>query len=243
MRWCLSGPKPDILTACPFAHRGLHGAGVSENGMAAFDAAIAAGYGIECDVRLSRDGVAFVFHDATLNRMAGRDGLVAMLDAAALDQLRLPDGGPVPRLSALLARCAGRTPLLVEIKADDRHVDAICKAVARDLDGWPGAPVAVMSFNPHAMRWFVKQRVEQLRGLVVTQQGKGRMGAAITRALALWLAKPDFVACDVRDLPSPLSRRARRQGWPVLTWTVRSDADRARAAAHADQIIFEAGHD
>lgn len=211
--------------------------------MAAFDAAIAAGYGIECDVRASRDGVAFVFHDATLMRMAGQQEAVAALDSVVLDGVTLRDGGAIPRLSALLARCQGQVPLLVEIKADGRHVQPICAAVARDLADWPNAPVAVMSFNPWAIRWCVRQRVGQLYGLVVTQQGKGRIRGAIERALALWLSKPDFLACDIRDLPSRLSRRLRAKGLPVLTWTVRSAADRARGAAHADQIIFERPHD
>ena len=65
-----------------FAHRGLHGAGASENGMAAFNAAIAQGYGAECDVRLSRDGVAMVFHDAALSRVTGVEGVVAGRTAA-----------------------------------------------------------------------------------------------------------------------------------------------------------------
>jgi glycerophosphoryl diester phosphodiesterase len=66
---------------------------------------------------------------------------------------------------------------------------------------------------------------------------------AIERALALWMSKPDFLACDIRDLPSRLSRRFRAKGLPVLTWTVRRTDDQARATAHADQIIYENGHD
>lgn len=211
--------------------------------MAAFDAAIAEGYGIECDVRASRDGVAFVFHDAALTRMAGRAETVAALDAAILDRISLPDGGTLPRLSALLARCGRHTPLLVEIKAEGRRVEAICAAVARDLAVWPDAQVAVMSFNPWAVRWFVRQRVGQLKGLVVTQQGKGWLRGRIERALALWLSTPDFLACDIRDLPSRLSRHAQARGMPVLTWTVRSEAERATAAIHAVQIIFERPRD
>lgn len=243
----MSKRTPDWLTARPFAHRGLHGQTdgqrLSENGTAAFDAAIAEGYGIECDVRASRDGVAFVFHDTALTRMTGRDAAVAALDAAILDQITLPDGGTIPRLSALLARCGGRTPLLVEIKADGRQVEAVCAAVARDLAAWPDAPVAVMSFNPWAVRWFLRQRVGQVHGLVLTQQGKGRLRGAVERALALWLSKPDFLACDIRDLPSRLSRHAQTKGTPVLTWTVRSAAEQASGAAHADQIIFERPRD
>lgn len=54
-----------------FAHRGLHGAGASENSLEAFEAACQAGFGVELDVQLSRDGVAVVFHDDTLFRMTG----------------------------------------------------------------------------------------------------------------------------------------------------------------------------
>lgn len=238
--------RPDafpFLTARPFAHRGLHGGRVSENGMAAFTAAIAAGFGIECDVRLSRDGVAIVFHDATLVRMAGENGMVADHDAAAIDRLMLPDGGGVPRLRALLDLCGTDVPLLIEMKVDGRHVAPICASVADDLARRPKTPAAVMSFNPIAMAWFRHRRPAIARGLVVTHQDKPRWRGAIGRALALWLAKPDFIACDIRDLPSFLSSHARRRGMPVLTWTVRSEEERARAAQHADQIIFERVHD
>lgn len=211
--------------------------------MAAFDAAIAAGFGIECDVRASRDGIAIVFHDAMLTRMGARDEGVAMLDSVVLDSVTLPDGGTIPRLSALVARCGGHVPLLVEIKADGRDVRRICEAVARDLDEWPGAPIAVMSFNPRAIGWFARHRPRQARGLVLTQQGKGALRGRIARALAFWLAKPDFLACDIRDLPSSYSRRACAKGLPVLTWTVRSQADRDRAGRYADQIIFERPHE
>ena len=211
--------------------------------MAAFNAAIASGFGIECDVRASRDGIAFVFHDADLMRMAERPDYVAALDAAALDTVVLPDGGTIPRLSTLLARCGDQLPLLVEIKANGRHVADICEAVARDLDRTMVAQVAIMSFNPHAVRWFARHRPHLTCGLVVTQQGKGRLRGRIERALALWLSKPDFLACDIRDLPSRFAVHARRRGLPVLTWTVRSAEERARAARHADQIIFEQPRD
>ncbi|UZW54634.1 glycerophosphodiester phosphodiesterase [Sphingobium sp. JS3065] len=238
--------RPDafpFLTERPFAHRGLHGGRVSENGMAAFTAAIAGGFGIECDVRLSRDGVAIVFHDASLERMTGESGAVADHDAAAIDRLMLPDGGGVPRLRALLDLCGTDIPLLVEIKVDGRHVAPICAAVADDLARRPKTLAAVMSFNPVAMRWFRRHRPMVACGLVVTGQDRRGWRGAMGRALALWAAKPDFIACDIRDLPSPLSIRARRRGMPVLTWTVRGEEERARAALHADQIIFERSHD
>lgn len=243
MRSSSSGPKPDrpaFLTERPFAHRGLHGRAVSENGMAAFDAAIAGGFGVECDVRLSRDGVPMIFHDAVLDRMTVMSGPLAARGAAELDGIALMDGGGVPRLSALLERCAGGTPLLIELKIDHwRHVPPLCAAVADALACHGALKAAVMSFDPFAMRWFARHAPDVVRGLVVTQQEKGRIRGWIERALALALARPDFIACDILDLPSRFAARCRKKGLPVLTWTVRGADDRARAALHADQIIFE----
>lgn len=241
----MSGQQPDtlaLLTTRPFAHRGLHGAGVSENGMVAFAAAIAAGFGAECDVRLSRDGVAFVFHDALLARLTGASGAIADHDADAIDRLRLADGGSVPRLAALLEQWDAELPLLIEIKVDGRQVGRVCAAVSYDLARHPDVPATVMSFNPVAIRWLARHRPMQVRGLVISAKRRGWRGR-IGQALALWAARPDFIACDIRDLPSPLSARCRQRGLPVLTWTVRTEAERARAALHADQIIFEAPHD
>ncbi len=241
----LSGPRPDLsfLTARPFAHRGLHGPGISENGLVAFRAAAAQGYGIECDVRPSRDGVAMVFHDAALLRMTGADGQLSNFSAEKLDQIPLTDGSYIPRLGALLQLCGSTVPLLIELKVTGRHVGPLCAAVARDLARHPTALAAVMSFNPVAMRWFARCMPGTLRGLVVTEQGSQGWHGAARRGLALWVAKPDFIACDIRDLPSPFSKAARDRGMAVLTWTVRTQDDRATAAAHADQIIFEIARD
>lgn len=207
--------------------------------MAAFRAAVDHGFGVECDVRASRDGVAFLFHDAGLQRMTDAGGMLADCPAEHLEQLALPDGGSVPQLAALLELCADATPLLIEIKAEGRKVDAVCAAVARDLARYPAASAAVMSFNPLAVRWFARHMPRTVRGLVVSEQRKRGWRAAIGRRLALWATRPDFIACDIRDLPSALSQRMRAQDIPVLSWTVRSAEERRIAARHADQIIFE----
>jgi hypothetical protein len=56
-----------------FAHRGLHGEGVPENSLAAFELACKNGYGIELDVHVTADDKLVVFHDDTLKRMCGID--------------------------------------------------------------------------------------------------------------------------------------------------------------------------
>ena len=79
---------PDFLRR-PIAHRGLHSDGIPENSMAAFDAAIAAGYGIECDIQATADGQAVVFRDYDLSRLADDAGFVADLHRQRLQEFRL----------------------------------------------------------------------------------------------------------------------------------------------------------
>ena len=228
-----------FLSGQPFAHRGLHGQGRVENSRAAFRAAIEAGHGIECDVQPSCDGEVFVFHDHTLDRLTDVAGAVAGMPARALDAIMLRGTAEtLPRLSEILALVAGRAPLLIEVKTKARRVEPSCVAVRRALDGYRG-PVAVMSFNPEVSRWFARHAPGIVRGLVVTEEGKRGFRGRIERHWSLWRAWPDFLAYDIRDLPSRFAAAQRSRGIPVLSWTVRTLAQEETARAHADQIIHE----
>ncbi len=228
------------LGAVPFAHRGLHGPDLVENSGGAIAAAVVAGFGVEIDVRLSLDGQAMVFHDYELDRLTIEQGPVAGRTAAQLQEIRLYVFNEViPRLAQALETIDRRVPLLIELKSRERRVARLCRAVADALAGYDGA-VGVMSFNPGVGAWFARHAPHLLRGLVVTERGRRGLRGRIERRLASWRARADFLAYDVRDLPSRFAAAARARGMPVYCWTVRSDPDRARAAAHADQIIFEA---
>ena len=61
----------------------------------------------------------------------------------------------------------------------------------------------------------------------------------VKRRMALWHARPDFLAYDIRNLPSRFAAAQRKRGLPVLTWTVRSEELRERAQHHADAPIAE----
>ncbi len=226
------------LIARPFAHRGLHGPGIPENSRAAFEAAIAAGHGIELDVQASRDGEAVVFHDAELDRLTGLPGRICGFALAEIERIRLRDSEEsIPSLAAALAQIGGRAGLLIELKTAGREADALSRSVAAALAGYKGA-VAVMSFNPEVGHWFARHAPALLRGLVVTEAGRKWRGW-LTRRLALWRARPDFLAYDIRDLPSRFAEARRANGMKLLAWTCRTLKDRARAAEHADQIIYE----
>lgn len=223
-----------------YAHRGLHGDGVAENSPTAFEGAIARGLGIECDVQISRDGRAMVFHDWTLERLTDETGDVAARDCAELERIALRVGGErIPTIEALLAQVGGLVPLLIEIKSKrERDPVPLCAAVERALRSHEGA-VAVMSFDPRVPKWFADHAPGVVRGLVVTEENDRGMAGRLRRRLAFRHARPHFLAYDVRDLPSAFAAAHRARGVPLLTWTVRSPDLRARAAAHADAPIAE----
>lgn len=236
-------PRVAFLKGGAFAHRGLHGPDILENSKASFSAAIAGGFGIELDVRSSRDNDVYVFHDDELDRLSQGKGRFSATSSATLDQTRLKNSDEmIPRFDAVLNLIAGRATVLVEVKTGRRSVATLCQGVARALEGYQG-PVAVMSFDARVPQWFAQNAPHIVRGLVVTEEGPtalpDRARAAIIRHRDLWRAKPDFLAYDVEDFPSRFANAQRRRGLPVLTWTVRTPEQQARAAAYADGPIFE----
>lgn len=233
-------PRFAWLTEQAFAHRGLHGGDVAENSRSAFAAALAAGHGIELDVRLSRDGFAVVFHDADLARMTGTPGPLSARTAAMLGEFALASTADrIEPLSAILRFAGRRSRILVELKTDDDpHVAARLSLSVRHAIEGHGGRVAVMSFDPAVCRWFADHAPHVARGLVVSERALS-MRETLRRHLSYRRARPHFLAYDVRAFPSRIAARARGRGVPVLAWTVRTPADRAAAAAHADQIIFE----
>jgi glycerophosphoryl diester phosphodiesterase len=239
----------DWLTARPVAHRGLHdaAAGVIENTPTAFSAAIAAGYGIELDLQITADGEAVVHHDDALGRLTDGSGPLAALTAAELK--RVPFKATSDRIitvGELLDLVAGRTTLLIELKSRYDSDRRLPLRAAQVLSAY-GGPAALMSFDPFQIALARDAAPALARGLIA-QRARGRaentFGARLRRSATylsnLVRSRPQFIAYSLLDLPALPPLIARNIfGLPLLTWTVRSEEDQARAAKWADQIIFE----
>ncbi|MGB0496940.1 MAG: glycerophosphodiester phosphodiesterase family protein [Rubricella sp.] len=236
--------------ARPIAHRALHGQSRPENSRAAVEAAVAGGWGIEVDVQISRDGVPLVFHDYQLDRLTNGQGAVAALDLAALHELRLKGSDEtIPTLEEIAGIVAGRVPLLVEIKDQDGAlgpaVGRLEEAVGRVLAGYSG-PLAVMSFNPNAVRVMQEHLPHVPRG-IVTDAFRAENWPLVPPARRARLALiPDihasgasFISHNRRFLESAPVLALKARGLSVLTWTVRSAAEAEEAYRVADQITFE----
>lgn len=237
------------LRGAVIAHRGLHDVARSdaplgerkwaENTLSAFACAIAAGYGIECDVRLAGDGTVVVFHDATLDRLTHATGPVQAHGMEVLS--RLPIGGTrdvIPSLAQLLDLVAGRVPLLIEIKLEKRESAApLCEAVAQALAAYAG-PVAIMSFDSRAPRWFAAHAPDVPRGMVLEARDMRGWRAKWLMPRRFSAAEIEFLAVDIRGLPEQAVAHW-RESWPIATWTVRRAVQREVALAHADALIAE----
>jgi len=233
------------LAAGPYAHRGLHDAILPENSLAAFDAAAAAGYGIELDVQVSADGQAMVFHDTTLKRLCGRPDRVRDLPASDLGGIKLLDGDQsIPTLRQVLDLIAGRVPLLVEIKKLWRDDDTLERATADCLKDYRG-PAAVQSFEPRVCAWFKQHLTALPRGWISCRFDEDWLGLPALEKYRRSLfiddfdADADFFVYDQKDVPAWPVERVRETGKPVLVYTVRSAAVAARLAPYVDNIVFE----
>jgi glycerophosphoryl diester phosphodiesterase len=177
-----------------------------------------------------------------LDRLTSETGPVIQRSAEELTRIELSGSGDkIPTLKRMLDEVAGRVPVLIEVKSrrsSFKHTGALCQAVRRVLEGYAG-PHAIMSFDPRVSRWFADRSPLTVRGLVVTEENSKTLIGMVRRRLSLWAARPDFLAYDIRDLPSRFAAGQRKRGLPVLTWTVRSAEHQERAAAHADAPIAE----
>lgn len=226
-----------------FAHRGLHGDGAPENTMTAFERACAAGFGIELDVQLTKDGELVVFHDDDLKRMTGDPRRVDEVELAELQSLALPCGERIPLFEGVLARINGRVPLLVELK-NGRRNDELCEKTLALLNRYKGRYV-MESFNPMIVRWFRLHAKGVLRGQLVSAMENympkfGKGVAWLLASLALnCIARPDFVAYDTNaKFASPRIQRA-LFNTPMACWTVKNKERYDEAMKAGEMPIFE----
>lgn len=216
-----------------FAHRGLHGPGIPENSMAAFGAAVEAGAGIECDVRLSGDGQVMVFHDHDLRRLCASALAVESTPSGVLASQELFDSGEhIPRFGELLELVGGKVPILVEVKCRGGNAAQVTAAVNAELKSYSG-PVGVMSFESSVGYWLARHSPGIRRGLVISERA-----GVIDRWRSIRSASPHFLAIDFGALERPWAQKA-RQSRRLYSWTIRTQSQRQTGEVHADALIWE----
>lgn len=237
----------------PIAHRGLHdrARGVIENSASAFAAAIAGNFAIECDLQLTSDGEAVVFHDEKLERLTGEPGLVSDRSLSEMTSLALLGSAAQDRpqtFGAFLAQVSGRALLQIELKHQPT-LDAtrrLARVAADTLARYAG-PVTVESFDPRLIALIRDYGFAGPRGIITYDYEGEDYPPGITederytlRHLLHWHETQfDFISCDKAALTLPAITFWRALGKPVTAWTIRSKVEAEAAAPYIDQIVFE----
>lgn len=239
------GEAWDLLFQPPVAHRGLWSpGGPPENSLSAFQAACAAGYGIELDVQLSADGEAMVFHDDKLQRMTGAEGRVRDRSAADLAELRLAGSEEkIPTLLETLALVGHRAMVHIELKTPYGEVGPLEQRVHEVIADHNG-PICIIGFNPYSHAWFADRFPGVLRGLDSYSYHRApHMAEDQRRSFArlehVEIARPHFLALGLDMLPCARAGELRAQGMPVVAWTVRAPDQWEAVKDGCDNLIFE----
>ena len=216
------------------------------NGSAAFAAAIAGGYAIECDLQLTRDGEAVVFHDDHVERLTEGRGMVKDHTAAEMKQLTMRNStDKVQTLAELLTQVNGQVPLVIELKSLWDGDARLAQRAIEELKSYsgphclmsfdPDAIAAVRRFAPHIIRGIVAERATDsyYNSLPLPKQTELRTFSHLART------RPDFVSFFYEELPWAPITALRASGMPIITWTIRSPQQAVMAMRCSDQITFE----
>ena len=230
-----------------YAHRGLYGGAIPENSLAAFQSAFNAGFGIEFDLHLLKDGNIGILHDSSLMRMTGKEGYLEDLTTEALSSCHL-HGTPetIPTFSQVLSLCGGRVPLIIELKSFHGNGDRLAETACRMLEGYQGL-YCLESFDPRCVRWLKENRPDLIRGQLSENFIKNdaypipwvlRFLAACQ--LETFWTRPDFIAHKFEDRRT-LSNFLIRRLWRIqgVTWTVKSQEEYDQALKEGWIPIFE----
>ena len=229
---------------CDYAHRGLHGNGIPENSLEAFELACQKGFGIELDVQLSRDGTVMVFHDYTLNRMTGIDKKLCELVASELTKISLAETEQkIPTFEQVLALVDGRVPRLIELKGENFDT-SLCERVAAQLSQYSGT-YCIESFNPLLIKDMRKHLPNSFMGLLYTDVCKEKKKNSVLNILLStmtfnFLAKPNFIAFNkIYRNSLPVKLTTRLYGAPKFVWTVNKRSELDTAHKNGESPIFE----
>jgi glycerophosphoryl diester phosphodiesterase len=238
----------DWLTARPIAHRGLHknSEGIIENTATAFAGAMTGNYAIECDLQITSDADAVVFHDEKLDRLCDAQGLVKALTTKQLQKIAIKHSSDhIQSLSELLEQVNGQVPLVIELKSHWDGDTALAITALNSLKTYNGQ-YALMSFDQDLVAAVAQHSPETIRGITADRTIHADYDALpeerrldMQQFRHLHKTRPHFVSFYFRDLPYAPVQNLRDQGLAIITWTIRSKDEEALARQYSDQVTFE----
>jgi glycerophosphoryl diester phosphodiesterase len=201
-----------------FWHRGDRYSGHTENSRQALRLAVAKGYGLETDLRTTKDGRIILMHDKTVNRTTSGHGDVDALTAATIRKHRLDDGSKVPYLAAalqILTNHDGSRGML-ELKPHAMPMSSLRKLWSHLDDKHLRHRVIVYSYDRRELLRF--KRISTGVATSLIPHGDERDWSADT------FLRYGGLTTRSSDVSTGLSRRARKIGLDVIAWAAAGPA-------------------
>lgn len=237
--------KREIFMHRNLAHRGLHTKDkkTPENSLAAFRAAVEAGYGIELDLQFSKDEQIVVFHDDTLDRVCGVSGRVDDYTYEELQNFRLCGTEErIPLFTEFLKLVDGKVPLLIEFKNGPKN-NLLCEKTLPLLRAYKG-DYCIESFSPFIVGWFKKNAPDIMRGQLSAPQKEfegvlsKKVAFMLSHLLTNFIARPHFIAYH-KEKTYFTVKLADRLGAMRAVWTVRPEDNIEELQNRNEIMIFE----
>jgi glycerophosphoryl diester phosphodiesterase len=200
------------------AHRGSSKL-FPENSLAAFRFALESGAdALEVDLRSSRDGVIYCFHDYHLSRMTGFSGYLSRTDSRTIDKLHLDSRQHLLRFDRFLHEFAGRIDMVLDIKSAGIESELLAALGRRSTD-----PALIFSsFNAKIISRIKALSPRSHTALIVGPIRNVKMKLDFSANLIERLLS---LRCDAVHLSRLLAKpgvvkRLTEAGFTVAVWTV-----------------------
>lgn len=222
-----------------YTHRGYHleDKSIYENTLESFQKSIDYNYGIELDVKLSKDGIVYIYHDKTLKRLFGLDTHFEDLLSIEIDSFSL-NGSKIPRFKEALDLIDGQVNLIVELKPGRRYKE-LSKKVVGYLEDYHGDFI-IESFDPRILLWFRFHKPQYTRGQLIMEAKRydtPKLARLWINLFLNFLARPDFVAAHKNLFPMSLNLRLYKlMGGKLVSWTMH---EKDTKYTYVDAMIFE----
>jgi len=172
---------------------------------------------VEVDARLTRDGIAVVIHDSTLDRTTDGKGEVKEYPLSTLREFDAGRGGRIPTLEEVSLVVKGTCGLFVEIKEEGSE-----KEVCRIISGSGLSDVYFVSFHPESLRQVAALLPGARRGLIFSKQ----TDESLARAVEI---DADAILPKFTLLSGNLVEKAHEAQIQVIPWTLNRESEIERA--------------
>lgn len=226
---CFSSPEVFAQKAVQlFAHRaGAHEQ--DENTLQAFQSTYNQGLrGFETDIRMTKDGELVIFHDASLERITGEQGIIEEMTAGEIRKIKTKKGNPILFLDELLDFLKDKPGIYLELEMKtnptaypqellEEYVDQLYKAAMATKPA--SSTYLFTSFDKRPLQ-YIKKTYPQADMLFITSSPLTK--EVVEETLALGISR---VGCNLGGTSRKMVQDAQAAGIQVSLWPGHSVED------------------